>query len=139
MDCKLFKNRHIIDKEKVMIKSYTGIINKNGFPQIAVNYSWKMCNANQADEQIKLLPAESSAFYKDVPQQIKKAGIIRKGKCRKFQRSTFIDTETRYHKLTTTMHGYPKIGDKIYDTEPEVTKCSDTMNYLVRLNVSENP
>mmetsp|Transcript_19220 Transcript_19220/g.29140 ORF Transcript_19220/g.29140 Transcript_19220/m.29140 type:complete len:143 (-) Transcript_19220:1415-1843(-) len=73
MDCKLFKNRHIIDKEKVMIKSYTGIINKNGFPQIAVNYSWKMCNANQADEQIKLLPAESSAFYKDVPQQIKKS------------------------------------------------------------------
>lgn len=139
MDCRLFQNRYIIDVEKVRSKSYSGIINENGFPQIAVDYLWKMCNMNHSNGQVKMVPAESSALYKDVPQPIRKGGIIGEGNCRRFQRSTHLDTETRYHKLTTTMNGYLKIGDKIYDTEPEVKKCFDEMKYLVRLNVSKMP
>lgn len=125
--------------DKVAKRTYSGTLNENGYPMINVKYQWKMCNYNESDsgtEQVKMVPARSSALNKGVPQPINKNGFINQGKCRKFETTARINSETRFHKISTTMSGFIKIGDVIYDSEPEIRKCFDRQVYSIRIRVS---
>ena len=132
-------NTHIIDKDKVAKRTYSGTINENGYPRIKVNYLWKICNNNESEsgmEQVKIVPSESSALNKAVPQPINNEGFINEGKCRKFETTARINTETRFHRISTKMIGFLKIGDTIYDSEPDIRKCIDEEIYRIRVRVS---
>ena len=125
--------------DKVAKRTYSGSINKNGYPRIKVNYKWKMCNNNESEsgmEQVKLVPSESSALNKAVSQPINKGGVINEGKCRKFETMARINTERRSHRISTKISGFLKIGDTIYDSEPDIRKCSDEEIYRIRVRVS---
>lgn len=139
LPCREFQSMHTIDMEKVRSNAYSENTNAKGFPLIKVKYLWKMCNTNiPSNESVLMDPTQSYAKIKSVAQPINKGGTIKQGKCRKFEIQTLIDSEVRYHKLETKMMGYLKIGQKVYNAEPEIRKCEDKVKYQVRLKYSND-
>jgi len=140
LDCRKFTGVYDIDIEKVENRTYSGVINENGYPQINVQYKWQMCNLNSnPNEDVQISSQTSYAKLEQEEQLINKSGHISQGNCRTHKISTFMDTEVRYHKLSTYMEGFLKIGDKIYDTEPnDKVVCQDYNFYRTRIRRSDD-
>lgn len=99
-----------------------------------------MCNLNRnSNEFVKISSQESYAKLEHEKQPINKSGHIGQGKCRTYKISSQMDTEVRYHTLSTFVKGFLMIDDKIYNTEPnDNVVCKDYKFYRTRVRRSDD-
>jgi len=130
-----------LDKSRLTdTNGYNSHVNANGYPQIAVEYKWKMWNRNDID-RIQLNPSKVKMSLDDTEVDVlDKGGYMIAGEYRSGTLISYLDTEKPVTKMTASMVGYLERGDTVLDGKDgrDLVKCESKKRYNFNVEASDS-
>lgn len=115
--------------------SYSGY-NIDGYPQIKVEYKYKICNNNDTEnKRIRLIRDNTFSMLDGVELEgLNNKGLMKgDGSCRKNTWLTRIDTRNRYHSAVAQVDGFLFKGGKLFDgKDHSLVKCYANEKHTTR-------
>lgn len=134
--CKEFETNYKIERNG----SLSGY-NIDGYPQIKVEYKYKICNDNdEMKKKIRLTKSETFSMVDDEKVDgLNNGGNMEGGKCRNNVVTTRIDSGTRIHSATAQISGFLFKGGKLFDgNQNPLVQCLANTKYQSRLEYDDD-
>jgi len=134
--CKEFETNYKIERNG----SLSGY-NIDGYPQIKVEYKYKICNDNdEMKKKIRLTKSETFSMVDDEKVDgLNDGGNMEGGKCRNNVVTTRIDSGTRIHSATAQISGFLFKGGKLFDgNQNPLVQCLANTKYQSRLEYDDD-
>ena len=134
--CKELIENHVIQRNG----SYSGY-NKGGYPQVRVEYFYKICNENK-EARFKIQLTKPNTFAKEddtILDELNNGGNMKGGNCRKASLITTLDSRERYHSATAQIDGFLFKGGKVFNgVDHPAVPCFDSATYKSRFQYDDD-